>query len=382
MGLSLNQLQRVITAIHATPQKVVIDFAGAGVQALAWLHSVGGSSRTILEATDCYAATSLVEAIGFEPEQFASPDVARAMAIRAYSRAVHLAGPAVPVAGIGCTATIATDRPKRGSHRACVAVCEAHGLTTYTLTLVKGRRSRSEEEELVSLLLLKAVANAGKVDGLPELELVEPETLVEDYEPVDWLARLLAGEVAWLAIAPDGRMKPGYTWPKIAFLSGAFNPLHQGHRQLVQVASDILEREVYFELPLVNADKAPLDVEEARCRIEQFAGWATVILTRVPLFNQKAEIFPQSVFVLGIDTVQRLWEPRFYYHDPVEMYVAFKMVQEAGCRFLVAGRLQGENFLTLQDVNIPAGYRHLFKQIPPHKFRVDISSTAIRREQA
>lgn len=381
MGLSLDRLERVITTIHATPQMIVIDFAGAGAQALAWLHGIGGSSRTVLEATDHYAALSLTEFIGFEPEEFASPDVARAMAINAYIRACHLAAPAVSVAGIGCTATIATDRTKLGDHRCCLAVCDAQGVTTYTLILAKGRRTRHEEENLVSLLILKAVADVCRVKGVPSLDLFEAETLVADFEPVDWLARLLTGEIGWVAITPDGQVRPGKTWPNIAFLSGAFNPLHNGHRRLAEVAAKILRQKVYFELPLVNAEKAPLDLAEAQRRAAQFAGFATVILTQAPLFNQKAQLFPRSVFVLGIDTVERLWQSRFYHDDPVEMYAAFNAVQVAGCRFMVAGRWQGDRFLTLQDLDIPAGYRELFSQIPEEDFRVDISSTAIRTGQ-
>src|SRR5512136_684616 len=150
MSITLTPLEPVIAAIHAAPRQVVIDFAGAGAQALTWLHGVPGSSRTILEATDRYAAASLTEAIGFAPEQFASVEVARALALRAYSRACRLAGPTTLVAGIGCTAAIATDRPKRGDHRCCLAVCDEQSLTTYTLTLTKGRRTRQEEENLVS----------------------------------------------------------------------------------------------------------------------------------------------------------------------------------------------------------------------------------------
>jgi hypothetical protein len=54
------QLEQIITTIHATPQKIVFEFAGAGSQALTWLHAVGGSSRTILEATDRYLAASRI----------------------------------------------------------------------------------------------------------------------------------------------------------------------------------------------------------------------------------------------------------------------------------------------------------------------------------
>jgi hypothetical protein len=378
MVVDLDQLEKVISAIHATPQMVVIDFAGAGAQALAWLHGVGGSSRTILEATDRYAATSLIDLLGFEPEQFTSSQVARAMAIQAYDRACHLAVLEIPVAGIGCTATIATDRTKQGDHRCSLAVCDAQGITAYTLTLTKGRHTRKEEEKLVSLLILKAVADVCGVEELSTVELFETEELIEHFEPVDWLPRLLSGEINWLAVLPDGQMRPGQTWPNIALLSGAFNPLHQGHRQLARVASRILGREVFFELPLINAEKAPLSLEEARRRVAQFADIATVILTRVPLFNQKAQFFPHSVFILGIDTVERLWQPRFYHGDPVEMYTAFNTVRTAGCRFLVAGRLQDEHFLTVQDIEMPTGYRELFEQIPESDFRVDVSSTAIR----
>ena len=57
-------LTELLTAVHATPHMMVMNFAGAGAEALAWLHSVGGSSRTILEATDRYVQTSFIEATG------------------------------------------------------------------------------------------------------------------------------------------------------------------------------------------------------------------------------------------------------------------------------------------------------------------------------
>jgi hypothetical protein len=45
---TLNQ----IIAIHQAARPTVMEYAGAGSQALWWLHSVAGSSRTILEASD------------------------------------------------------------------------------------------------------------------------------------------------------------------------------------------------------------------------------------------------------------------------------------------------------------------------------------------
>lgn len=378
MPIGLEQLEKGIKEIHAAPQMVVIEFAGAGSQALAWLHGVSGSSRTILEVTDRYAAASVISAIGFEPDQFASPQVARAMATKAHIRACQLAGPGVPVAGIGCTATIATGRTKRGEHRCCLAVSETYGVTTYSLILTKGLRTRRQEEELVSLLILKAVAKVCGVDGLPELELFESEHLAEHFESVDLVGRLLAGEMGWVAVSPEGQMTPGETIPDIALLSGAFNPLHDGHKQLARVAGEILKRQVHFELPLINAGKGPLTEVEARRRVAQFADFATVILTRAPLFSQKAALFPHSVFVVGADSVERLLELRFYNNDPAQLRTALETIRIAGCRFLVAGRLHQDCFLTLGDIKLPQGYRELFEQIPADRFRVDISSSLIR----
>ncbi len=384
MLISQDQLDQLISAIHVTPHMVVIEFAGAGAQALTWLHAVGGSSRTILEATDHYAAPSLIEAIGFSPTQFTSAQVAQAMAVKAFFRASHLAGPQPPVLGLGCTATITTDRLKRGGHRARVAICDAQGIITNSITLTKGRRTRREEEELVSLLIIKTLAEACGVTGLPPLPVVDQEALATSRESMDLLARLIAGEVDWVVVWPDGRMSTGgKSWPSLALLSGAFNPLHPGHRQLAQVAAKKLGRQVYFELPLVNADKAPIfDQDEVRRRVAQFADFAPVVLTRAPLFSQKAQLFPQSVFILGVDTVERLTQPRFYHNSLAKMRNSFEDVRAAGCRFLVAGRFADDHFITLKNVDIPEGYRGLFEQIPEEEFRVDVSSTAIREGNA
>ena len=176
------ELTDLLTAIHATPHRMTLDFAGAGVQALAWLHSVGGSSRTVLEATDRYTPASLIEGVGFTPERFTSRRVALALAKNAHARAQHLI-PEPPLFGVGCTATIATDRTKRGEHRCAAAVQDALGAVTYALTLTKGARERTEEETLVSLIILQAVAEACGLLHFPALPLLEGERLEQGYAP-------------------------------------------------------------------------------------------------------------------------------------------------------------------------------------------------------
>ena len=369
------QLER----IHATKHRMVMNFAGAGSQALMWLHSVGGSSRTVLEATDRYSPASLVEAVGFTPKRFTSSKVAQALAVSARTRAAEL-NPDFPLFGLGATATIATDRAKRGEHRCAVAVQDALGIVTYSLTFAKGLRNRAGEEELVSLIILKAVAEACGV-VFPGVPLTAGEKLHQTYQPVPELAQLAAGERDWLVLHADGRIQTDGTWDGAALLSGSFNPLHDGHRSLARVAEQRSGREVFFELPLLNADKAAIDLTEARRRALQFAGSGTLVLSRAPLFSDKAVLFPNTTFVLGADTAARLVAPRFYGGDLAKLHAALDDLRRRGAQFLVAGRNTETGFETLDTLGLPTAYRDLFQAIPESTFRADISSSELREER-
>lgn len=374
---SATDLDPLLTRIHATPHRMTMNFAGAGAAALYWLHSVGGSSRTVLEATDRYTPTSLIGATGFTPKRFTSARVAKALASSALARAQELEAN-YPLFGLGCTATIATDRAKRGQHRCAVAVKDALGTALYTLTLTKGKRTRKVEEELVSLIILKAVAEACGVLYGPDLPLLGTESLEESFEAVAGLEQLGQGATPYLVIDKDGGVRPVNNLSDVALLSGSFNPLHEGHRTLAKVASERLDKPVYFELPLVNADKAPITLAEARRRALQFAGFAPVILSRAPLFSDKAAYFPNSTFVLGADTAARLVSPRFYKDKGVAS--ALETLKKQGAQFLVAGRSSKGDFKTLGDLDIPDAYRTMFVELPETAFHMDISSTELREQ--
>jgi hypothetical protein len=172
------ELAAAIGAIHAAPQRLVYVFAGAGSLALHWLHAVAGSSRTVLEARDCYAPRSLAEVAGASRAPAVSEDTARAMGEWAAARAAALAEGDWPLLGVACTAAVATDRARRGAERALIAVRSGGGVAICHLTMLKGARDRSAQEALVSRLVIRAIAAACGA-GPVELDLAAGDALVE-----------------------------------------------------------------------------------------------------------------------------------------------------------------------------------------------------------
>ncbi len=372
-----------VARLHATPHRTVYAFAGAGSQALAWLHAVGGSSRTVLEAHDHYHPASLAEALDGAPAKAVAPEVARTLAQRGFARARALVAhddddrPG-PTFGLGLTATIATDRTKRGEHRLELATVDALGAHGVSVVLSKGARDRAGEEELAGRWLLKLAAEACGLLGWPDPDLREDEPASTAFAPAPVFAGFLGDPGQVLALGRDGLpTEPPPAAAPVALVSGSFHPMHEGHRRLAEAAEAHLGRAAWFELALENAEKDAMAPIAARRRAAQAYGVREIVLTHAPLFADKAERLPGSVFVVGVDTAHRVLEPRFYGGER-GLRSALARIRAAGARFLVAGRTGEDGFRTLGDLPVPADLADLFEPLPA--FRVDLSSTELRSD--
>lgn len=348
---------------------MVLAITGGGAGAISRLLEVPGASGSVIEAIVPYHQNSLESFLGKTISQNCSPETARNLAMAAFQRAASCCGDEnlTALLGVGCTAALSTRRLRRGANRAYVAIQSIGEIREYCLHFDKEKGDRQREETLTAEFILQCI---GLACGKTDIE----HTPVFDQEPV-----ITQAPTAWQQLLDQEIVSTSSAGQGQPVFPGAFNPFHDGHRQMIQVAEAKLNAKVLLEISVANVDKFPLDFVDMQDHEQKLAGDYQLTFTNAPTFVEKSFLFPESTFIVGTDTIKRIGDSK-YYGSPEKLDSALASMHQNKIQFLVFGRNTSSGYECLDDLDLPDKLGVLCTGISEKEFRNDISSTQLREQ--
>ena len=315
---------KIIEELHHSPGHWVLAITGGGSSAISSILAVPGASRTLVEATVPYDPNSLHKYLGGSVDKACSATTAQAMAMASFIRCQKLLpdAPVDSIFGLGCTAAIATDRTRRGANR-CHASVQSYNHTTSVSLAFEEDRSRQEEEQICRDLILSLMSEASGMDVA-----VQNITANDVYEKSNQQAEPLWAKLHTELLSSTWQ---GSEPPKVIF-PGAFNPIHEGHQQIIDNAAEHYRCDVVLEISVTNVEKHPLNFIEIDRRCRDISP-RNYVLTNAPTFLEKSSLFPGCKFVVGTDTLVRIADPVFYNNAPAERDAALRLLAQRNHEF-------------------------------------------------
>jgi nicotinic acid mononucleotide adenylyltransferase len=347
--------------------------------------------------------------------------------------------------GVGCSSALVSTSSRDVPSYGHIVASQADGSTwTCQVKLTPKMRDRMEEDQVMGDMVLKAIEQL-QSEGKEKLVVdVATDVIEEVFTKVEQddaafqgAKRILAGEVGAVLLLPTQGNKfvaiadPVLPVQALVF-PGSFNPPHFGHTTLAQAATNAWKGQnhaVCLELSLTNPDKPSMEPTDASQRAHHFFDlkdklpdqWG-VLLTSAPLFAQKVATLkpymaqgmfqkgiipsigffsdkrpppvvhdhtPQMGFVIGTDTMVRILNPKYYGDSEENMLEAVREMGRSGVHFVVGGRLEqrqggdSTKFVSGEDEVklLPKDVQQMFTLVMEDDFRVDISSTELRKRR-
>jgi nicotinic acid mononucleotide adenylyltransferase len=359
-------VREVVDQINESPFKAYFAIAGGGQTFIGDYCKISGASKTVIGAIIPYSQAVFNAFLkGATVDSYASSDAARKLAVASYNECLKAGVPREYALGIGAANSIVKDEERAGRvHRFHIAL-HGYNVTKVSEMLLQQGRTREHEESIASYLIYRMLAQ--HTLQIP-LHVPPNEGFTEDVENADnHYVDLVDDKVTittQLLEEADGTY---------GIYCGSWNPVHEGHLQIREMAAKILKKPVVMELSVNNSDKGQMDFIEIRNRIKNL-GPMGFVLTGSRLYVDKVRAIKRSwgadkklIFVMGADTWNRMWDEKYGFSrsELRDFFLAH------GVKFLVFGREGIQILDTNRDLRVPSE--------EAANFNSSFSSSAIRK---
>ena len=368
--------------------------------AVGWFTMIPGASKSIVEIGVPYGKGAFINLLGYEPTSYVSQETALSLAEKAYlnSQLYELLDHKgeieqieyKEVIGVGVTGALKTTYEKKGEHQAYICLMGDISYI-YHLKFKKDLRMREDEDFITSDIIIQLISNY--IDGKPEISSLvntyltnEDEIkLIKQFAIDDYMLDNVENQkIKNIINMANGKVYYNLNLKSYIVLSGAFNPIHDGHIELIKSAAQKLgwdKSRIIFELSISNADKGLVDKNVYKKRVEAINSKGyNAMITKIPYFGDKNFYLTNGYFLLGADTFKRLLDKKYYENSYEFMIAKLSEFRKKNNKLIVASRYDSANgkLSTLRDFTIPEILTDFVIELD---FRMDISSSEIRNQE-
>jgi nicotinic acid mononucleotide adenylyltransferase/nicotinamide mononucleotide (NMN) deamidase PncC len=352
---------------------VIATGAGAGLQSQLW--EVPGSSAYLSGCSFPYTGEEQEELLGFMPEHFCSEENAIDLASAAYMKAYKFGGK--KAVGIGMAASVASNREHHGDLRVhvCGITDDKVVVAEHTFEKAVGEAARTEQGNWCDEFGIAAILECAAKPEDKYLHSVQ----FKDASDVA-LQRFMARPYFTANGKRLDRLPKG---GKVALMSGAFNPPHEGHFGVAQAALEQLNHRTVFEITAEPPHKDALTVQTLLQRAKLLQGHDRLFSKKLPYYVDKAIAYPKRALIMGADAMVRMLDPKWGL-DVGEMFNTF---YDLGTKLFICGREIDGNFTTCENILDDIKVKHPFKVwasarivMMPLEGEWNISSTELRKK--
>ncbi len=361
--------------------------AGAGIQQRIW--ETPGIAKSFVGSCFPYSTNELEYFVGHQVEQYCSEATAIEMAMTSFMRA-YSEGQESTI-GLGISASVATNEEHRGDHRIHAAICSDEGLYIVNRILKKGkgidyRFADGIEADTVGLSMIQQILGIKLKTFNQKIPLIPPTK--------EELDKAMFGFPIWppLIEIPWKKNKLGSVPDQFVLYPGAFNPVHEGHKYIVDEVyqkggNGGGEGNILFELSQKTAHKKPISVPEMLKRTWCLQFFGPVLWSKeAKLYHNKfdSELTKHMELVMGVDSFLRMMDPKWL--DPnSDVRTIEQMVNklQSNCSHIyVADRMVDGKLVNVYDLPQRHWFRKGFvSRIDVPETMASMSSTEIRKSK-